>query len=108
MNYNNFALKKSCDYMKLEDVIFIDNLPTIDLHGFDSETARVAINDFISDNYKMKNSLIIIIHGIGSGTLRKVTFDALSKNKKILKFKTYYYNNGCTIAEININNVEKC
>ena len=52
----------------------------------------------------MKNNIIVIIHGIGTGTLRRVTFEVLSKHKKIINFKTYYYNNGCTIAEINLNN----
>lgn len=89
---------------KLDDVIFIDKLPTIDLHGFDKEIARVTINDFINDNYKMKNNLVVIVHGIGQGVLRKTTFDTLKKNKKIIAFKSYYYNNGCTIAEIDINN----
>ncbi len=89
--------------MKLEDVIFIDNFPTLDLHGYDSATARVAIKDFINDNDSMKNNIIVIIHGIGTGTLRRVTFEVLSKHKKIINFKTYYYNNGCTIAEINLN-----
>ena len=34
----------------LEDVIFIDNLPTIDLHGYDRDYARIAINEFIKEN----------------------------------------------------------
>lgn len=89
---------------KLDEVIFIDHLPTIDLHGFDSMTARVAINDFINDNYKMKNCVIVIVHGLGTGILRKTTANTLKKNKKVLDYKTYYYNNGCTIAEIDINN----
>lgn len=94
-----------CDNMNnIDHVIFINNLPTIDLHGLDSETARVAITDFVNDNYKMKNSLIVIIHGIGQGILRKTTFDTLKKSKKVIAFKSYYYNNGCTIAEIDINN----
>lgn len=92
---------------KIDEVIFIDSLPTIDLHGLDSMTARVAINDFINDNYKMKNSVVAIIHGIGSGVLKKATADVLSKNRKIVDYKTYYYNNGCTIAEIDLKN-EKC
>lgn len=87
----------------LNQIIFIDNLPTIDLHGLDSATARVMINDFINDNYKMQNRFVVIIHGIGSGILRKTTADVLFKNKKILDYKTYYYNNGCTLAEINLN-----
>ena len=42
--------------MTLNEVIFIDNFPTIDLHGYDRDTARVATNDFINDNMKMKNA----------------------------------------------------
>ena len=58
--------------MRLNDIIFIDNLPTLDLHGFDRETARVLINDFINDNIKLKNQFVIIIHGIGGGILRQI------------------------------------
>lgn len=88
---------------KLDEVIFINNLPSIDLHGFDSMTAKVAINDFINDNYKMKNSIVVIVHGLGTGILRKTTAETLKKHKKVLDYKTYYYNNGCTIAEIDVN-----
>lgn len=83
-----------------DQLIFIDNLPTLDLHGLDSMTARVYINDFIDDNYKMQNEFIVIVHGIGTGILRKVTFDTLSKHKKVLEYKSYYYNNGCVIVKI--------
>ena len=65
--------------MNLNDLLFIDNLPTLDLHGFDRETARVTINDFINDNKKLKNNFIVIIHGIGSGVLKNVTQDTLKK-----------------------------
>jgi dsDNA-specific endonuclease/ATPase MutS2 len=87
----------------LNDVIFIDNLPSIDLHGYDRETARVAINDFINDNYKQKNNIFCIVHGIGSGTLRIATNETLKKNKKVVDYKTFYYNQGCTVVEINID-----
>ena len=56
--------------MKLDNIIFIDNLPKIDLHGLDRETARVYINDFIKDNIKLKNEIFLIIHGVGSGILK--------------------------------------
>lgn len=85
---------------KLDQIIFINDLPTIDLHGYDSQTARVAINDFINDNYIMNNEFCIIIHGVGSGILRKTTAETLSKNKKVIDYKTYYYNNGCTLVQI--------
>ena len=31
-----------------------NNLPSIDLHGLDRDYARILINEFVSDNYKMK------------------------------------------------------
>ena len=89
--------------MTLDSVVFIDNLPKIDLHGMDRETARVAINDFINENYKLKNSIFCIIHGIGSGILRQTTSDILRSNKKVLEYKTYYYNQGSTIVHILID-----
>lgn len=88
--------------MSIDNLIFIDNLPKIDLHSLDRDTARVYINDFINDNIKMKNEFIVIVHGNGSGVLRKATFEELRKNKKIIEFKTFYNNTGCTIAKIKI------
>lgn len=86
--------------MHLNEVIFIDNLPKIDLHGETASTARVLITDFIEDNLKQKNNLFCIVHGVGSGTLRVVTNETLKKNKHVIDFKTFYYNQGCTIVEI--------
>ena len=88
--------------MNLNNLIFIDNLPKLDLHGFDRETARVAINDFINDNYKMKQQFVTIVHGVGGGILRTTTNETLKKNKKVVDFKTFYYNNGCTVVQIDI------
>ena len=88
--------------MELKDIIFIDNFPKLDLHGFDRETARVATNDFINDNKKLKNEIIVIIHGIGSGIIRKAVHETLRKNRNVLDFKTFYNNNGSTIVKIKI------
>ena len=88
--------------MNLNDIIFIDNLPTLDLHGFDRQTAKVAIDDFINDNIKMKNSFIVIIHGIGSGILKDTTQKTLAINKKVVEYKIYPFNVGCTIAKIDL------
>jgi DNA-nicking Smr family endonuclease len=89
--------------MNLNDIIFINNLPTIDLHGLDRSTARVYINDFINDNLKMKKEFIVIVHGIGSHILRDTTHQTLKCNKNVLEYKLFYNNVGCTIAKININ-----
>ncbi len=88
--------------MNLNDIIFINNLPTLDLHGFDRQTAKVAIDDFINDNIKMKNSFIVIIHGIGSGILKETTQKTLAINKKVIEYKIYPFNVGCTIAKIDL------
>lgn len=86
--------------MTLDSVIYIDSLPKIDLHGLDRDTARVMVNDFINDNIRMKNEIISIIHGRGNGILRETTHKVLRENKNVLDFKTYYYNDGCTIAKL--------
>lgn len=86
--------------MELNEIIFIENLPKLDLHGYDRETARVAVNDFIRDNKKMKNEIIVIIHGIGSGIIRKTVTEELSKNKNVLEHKTFYNNRGATIVKL--------
>lgn len=88
--------------MEIENIVFIDNLPKLDLHGFDRETARVAVCDFIRDNIKMKNEFINIVHGIGSGVVKATVHDELRKNKNVINFKTYYYNQGCTIVKVKI------
>lgn len=75
---------------------FTYNLPYIDLHGYDRDTARVYINDFIKDNYSMKNEKFYIIHGIGSGILKNTTIDILRKDKRVFEYKTSYPNVGCT------------
>lgn len=84
----------------LNDVIFYETLPRLDLHGFDSETARVAINDFINDNKKMKQEIFVILHGNGSGILQKTTDQVLRKNKNVVEFKRTIGNTGCTLVRI--------
>lgn len=88
--------------MNLDSVIFIDSLPKLDLHGFDADTARVLIEDYIRENKHMKQPIFVIIHGIGSGKLRDQTRETLKRNKLVVEFKTYYYNQGCTLVRIQV------
>lgn len=87
----------------LEDVIFIDNLPTIDLHGYDMNFARIKINEFINDNKKMKNRIVVIIHGVGTGAIRKITHETLKLNKFVKDYRLYYKNTGATLALIDLD-----
>lgn len=80
------------------ETVFISNLPSIDLHGLDRDSARVAIIDFINDNIKLKNKEIVIIHGIGSGILKKTTHEVLKRNKNVLEYKVCYNNVGSTVV----------
>ena len=87
----------------MED-IFLKNLPSIDLHGFDIDSARVATNDFIDDNIIMKNKKILIVHGKGKGLVKKSVHETLSQRKEVINYHTDNFNDGCTIVYLNIDN----
>lgn len=88
----------------LNSVIFIDSLPKLDLHGFDRETSRVLIDDFIKDNIKMKNEFLVIVHGVGSGIIKNTTLETLKKNKLVKDYKIHNFNIGCTIVQLDLTN----
>lgn len=77
-----------------------DYLPTIDLHGMDRDYARIQINDFIRDNYQINNKKVIIIHGNGTGILKKMTQETLKKNKLVEEYKIDNFNSGMTIVKL--------
>ena len=87
---------------KLDNLIFIDNLPTLDLHGLDRDSARVAVLDFINDNLKMKNKFIVIVHGVGEGILKEEITKTLKSHKNVLEYRIWNYNRGCTVACLNV------
>lgn len=91
--------------MELDEVIFIDNLPTIDLHGYDSQYADLKIKEFINDNIIMKNEIIAIVHGLGTGIIKNQTHQTLKKHKQVLDYKLFYNNVGITIAKLKINKI---
>ena len=82
------------------DDIFLSRYPKIDLHGYDRDSARMMVNDFIRDNYEMGIDTMIIIHGKGLGILRKEVHEALRVNKLVLEYKSDNFNDGCTIVKI--------
>ncbi len=76
------------------------SLPSLDLHGIDREYARILVNEFINDNYKIGNLKVIIVHGKGTGILKKEVQNTLSHNYKVESYKIDFMNDGCTIVEI--------
>lgn len=82
-----------------------NNVPKLDLHGCDRDYARILINEFITDNYKMGNRLVVIVHGIGTGVIRKTTQETLKKNKLVEDYKINNFNVGSTIVTIKKNSI---
>jgi DNA mismatch repair protein MutS2 len=80
--------------------IFINNLPTLDLHGYDRDSGRVLLEDFLLDNYKLGNQKVVIIHGYGTSILKKEVHNTLHKNKYVMSYKLHNFNNGCTIVNL--------
>ena len=83
--------------------IFLERYPKIDLHGCDRETARMMTNDFVEENMILRNDTIIIIHGIGSGIVKKEVHEALKNNKNVIEYKTDNFNSGCTVVKLKIS-----
>jgi len=76
------------------------HLPSLDLHGADRDYARIMINDFLLDHYKMGDRTVAIVHGIGTGIIRKTTQEVLAKNKLVEEYKIDNFNAGMTVVKI--------
>lgn len=86
--------------MNLDEIVFIENFPKLDLHCVERDISRVMVNDFIKENYRLKNEIVVIIHGIGKGILKDEVFKTLKQNKYVDDFKMHYNNVGCTIVKL--------
>ena len=74
----------------------------MDLNIININEIEEQYQELILANQKLKNEIFVIVHGVGTGILRELTKNVLSKNRHVLEFKTYYYNNGCTIVRISL------
>ena len=85
------------------DDIFINRYPQMDLHGYDRDSARMLVNDFVADNMMLKNEIIVIIHGKGTGVVKRAVHEALKENKYVIDYKTGNFNDGMTLVKLDIN-----
>ena len=76
------------------------NLPRLDLHGCDREYAIFLTNNFLNDYYKIGASRVVIIHGKGTGIIRKCVFDLLKTSKIVDSFSLNMFNDGETIVDL--------
>lgn len=79
---------------------FYATYSVIDLHGMDKETALYKTKEFIDDNMKLKNYNIIIIHGKGTGILKRSVHEYLKNDKRVIEYKIDNFNDGETIVKI--------
>ena len=82
------------------DDVFINNLPTLDLHGETRDSSRVLVKEFIEDNYVLRNKKVLIIHGVGKGIVKDETYKVLKQDKRVLEYHANHYNMGCTLVYI--------
>lgn len=80
---------------------FLSILPEIDIHGLNRDMVSTILNDFISDNIKLNNKKIVVIHGKGKGILYNEVHLLLKKDKRVKRYYLDGFNTGLTIIELN-------
>jgi len=79
--------------------------PKIDLHGEYAVTSYTVVHDFLMDQIKLKKSYVIIIHGKGSGELRKEVHRILSKERCVLEYHLDPENLGQTLVHLDVKKI---
>ena len=77
--------------------------PELDLRGMDALEAGAVLTIFLDNAYMANLTQVRIIHGKGTGVLRKTVHDELKKNKHVKKYRLGVYGegeDGVTIAEL--------
>ena len=75
----------------------------IDVHGETTDTVVFIVNDFINDNYKMKEKYVIVVHGKGTGALKRKVHEILKENKLVEDYELDIMNMGQTIIKLKEN-----
>lgn len=82
----------------------LNKYPSIDVHGETCDTIYTVIKSFVTDNIKLRNEIIIIVHGKGTGILKKEIHYYLSRMKEIKNYYLDYWNQGVTVVELKLDN----
>ena len=75
---------------------FTELLPKIDVHGMDKKYTIIKLDEFITDSLKLHNYHICIIHGIGTGALKKEIHEYLKNDKRVNSYNVSIPNIGQT------------
>lgn len=77
--------------------------PELDLRGMDALEAEAVLSNFLDTAFMANLEQIRIIHGKGTGVLRKTVHEVLKRSKHVRKYRLGVYGegeDGVTIAEI--------
>lgn len=72
----------------------------IDLHGMTKVEAVVRVKEAITDCIKLKKYDIMIVHGKGTGVIKREVQDYLKKDKRVLSYKIDNFNEGVTLVKL--------
>ena len=81
-------------------MIVTSKTPSLDLHGEIASMVEVLVNEFIYDNYKMKNKVVVVIHGKSTNILTRKVHEVLKNNIYVKEYKLDNWNLGQTIIEL--------
>lgn len=90
----------------INNYMLFKSLPTLDLHGETVASSKVLIDAFLKEHYQNHQQLVKIVHGIGTGVLKKNIPLILKKHSLVLKYQTDFFNAGVIIVELKARNNE--
>ena len=84
-------------------MFILNRYPKLDLHGEYAVTAYTVVHSFLIDNIKLRNRYVILIHGKGTGKLKREVEKILKKEKFVKSFALDNNNLGQTIVELDLD-----
>ena len=72
----------------------------VDLHGMTKVEAIIKVNEIITDCIKLKKYDIMIVHGKGTGVIKKEVHEYLKKDRRVLSYKIDNFNDGVTLVKL--------
>lgn len=87
LKYAYTEIKKEVKPKKYTDKVFKSVSTKLDLRGYRYEDAYIALDKYIDDCICAKLPSATIIHGFGTGTIRKLVWEYLKNNKFVKEYR---------------------
>ena len=87
LKYAYTEVKKEKPQKKYTDKVFKSVSTKLDLRGYRYEDAYIALDKYIDDCVCAKIPNCTIVHGFGTGTIRKLVWDYLKTNKFVKSYR---------------------